>query len=179
MKLYHASTNHDAKGEVVGPFVQTRFFENKIVPTGHQSVECLLEQARPETKFSRLKAVYAFAEPGQCIIYLHGEGVAQFFLYEVAMDSTTICPMLLVDFISRYKCSAQVTEALTKEYWDPKMEWRLTEYLAGSLQIVAEVDKNKYTMQSYAAHLACQEDTKQASALVSSFQASIKEIDIP
>ena len=179
MKLYHASTNHYAKGEVVGPFVQTRFFENKIVPTGLQSVECLLEQARPETKFSRLKAVYAFAEPGQCIIYLHGEGVAQFFLYEVAMDSTTICPMLLVDFISRYKCSAQVTEALTKEYWDPKMEWRLTKYLAGSLQIVAEVDKNKYTMQSYAAHLACQEDTKQASALVSSFQASIKEIDIP
>ncbi len=179
MKLFHGSTNHYAKGEVVGPFVQTRFYENKIVPNGHQSVESLLEQARPETKFSRLNAVYAFAEPGQCIRYLNGEGVAQFFLYEVAMDSTTICPMLLVDFISRYQSSAQVTEALIKEYWDPKMEWRLTEYLAESFQIVAEVDKIKYTMQSYAAYLACQEDTKQACELVRLFQASIKEIDFP
>jgi hypothetical protein len=72
-----------------------------------------------------------------------------------------------------------VTEALIKEYWDPKMEWRLTEYLAESFQIVAEVDKIKYTMQSYAAYLACQEDTKQACELVRLFQASIKEIDFP
>lgn len=179
MRLYHASTNHYAKGEVVGPFGQTRFFENKIVPTGHQSVESLLEQARPETKFSRLNAVYAFAEPGQCISYLRGEGAAQFFLYEVAMDSATISPMVLVDFIRRHESSAQVTEALIKEYWYPEREWRLTEYLAGSLQIVAEVDKDKYMMQGYAAHLAFQEDVKQASALVRSFQASIKEIDIP
>lgn len=95
------------------------------------------------------------------------------------MDSTTICPMLLVDFISRHESSAQVTEALIKEYWDPEREWRLTEYLAGSLKIVAEVDKDKYKMQGYAAHLACQEDMKQVSALLRSFQASIKEIDIP
>jgi hypothetical protein len=179
MQLYHASTNHYARGEVVGPFENTRFFANKIIPNGNQSVEDLLEHARPKTKYSRVNAVYAFADPGQCISFLRGEGAAQFYLYKVAMDSTTFCPMLLVDLIREHKSTAQVYEALIKEYWEPVREWRVMEYLAGTLKILAEVAKDEYMIQSYTADLAYQSDMKQGSELVSSILTSIQEIDIP
>jgi hypothetical protein len=72
-----------------------------------------------------------------------------------------------------------VFEALIKEYWEPVRVWQIMEYLAGTLTILAEVDKDEYMIQSYAACLAYQSDMKQGSELVSSIQTSIQEIDIP
>lgn len=176
MMLYHASSKNYANGNIVGPFEQNSFFINTIMPNGHQNVEHILEQARPKEMPSRMEAVYAFADPAQCICYMKAQGAAQFFLYQVGMASKATCPMPLVDIIRNHIDSARVAEALAQEYWEPKGQWKFTEYLAKSMQIVAEVDRNQYDMQVYAAHLQYQEDVKSGGELVTQTQ---KSIDMP
>ena len=171
MKLYHASTNQYVAGQVIGPFETTHFIERKVKPNQMQHVEDRLESYRPETSKSRLRAVFAFDNPGHCIRFVKSEGHSNLFLYEVTMEQPSACPMCLVDLIRGQDLDQSRIREISEEYWSPKKEWGFLEYLDDRMTIVGTVDQFEHQVEYYAAGFTYGADQKQAQSILNEERA--------
>jgi len=143
MNLYHGSVDKYASNEIIGPFVKNRCSERIKKPNGSLSGDDILESCRPRTKFSRIDSVFALDRPEYCYEYIRAdskylleESSPLINIYEVVMDSSTACPMALVNLIKDGE-----NHYLINEYWEPRLTWNFLEYLAPTMQIVRRLDE--------------------------------------
>ena len=143
MKLYHATTQRLNNGTIidVNNFAgdTTSFYQR--LNQDQKTVETYLEQARPTQYYSRKKAIFLFDDPVYCLYFANQEYPDQkVFVYEVETDNANGgFPMCLVQQVYKHLNNKNLIDKIVSEYWQPKKEWCVKEYLASSVTII-----NKY-----------------------------------
>ena len=144
MPLYHCTTEHYVKDQVIGPFLQSRFSVNQK-KNGSQWIEELLAKYRPGSQAcSRENAVYAADAPENAARFLTGQHfnspeTPPVYCYEVAATAVSKAPMAVIRLIELSRENPELLEQLNKEYWEPKREWKFWEYFAPSMTVISEM----------------------------------------
>ena len=131
MPLYHATTHVFIPGQVVAATA-----DQARIPRGLTA----LEAGRPDGAPSRLRCVFAADSPAAAATIIDAElpPGTKYRVYEVEMEFPRKGPMRLVREIERRLADSKQVEALVAEYWLPRHNWRLFEYFAPSMPVVAE-----------------------------------------
>ena len=105
-----------------------------------KAINYQMDEKRPHGALSRTKCIYLFDNFQFCMQYACSMKYGH--IYEVLPVGSYYgpCPMSLVT-ITR-KCSQDQIEKVIEEYWLPKQQWNIHEYLASKIKFVKDLSFN-------------------------------------
>lgn len=152
MKLFHVSQKIFRPHEVIGPLARNYYSDPARQPPDAVIAQEALDAGRPRGVCSRLSAHFAFDIPELCRAYWSGEetrarsrsdaGSPYLLLphyYEIQMASAVKAPMAVAEWVFQLLDHHADPTPPIAEYWAPRREWRVWEYLDRDITIVGEM----------------------------------------
>lgn len=138
--FYHASDIDYEIGQVYTSNIfqgGSSFYYNNL-DCNNKLTEIWLERFKPKGYISRNNAFFLFAEKRQCGLYAKTLKRKEVKIYEVMPMSEVFggFPLCLVNKINKY-VDERIKEKIIREYWSPKKEWKMKEYITQSIKVLS------------------------------------------
>lgn len=140
MELYHVSCKDYENGTVLysSDFEETEYYLNSKAQNKNW-IDETLDKNRPDGFPERKKSLFAFDNLGNCFAFKKGECHNRLNFYKVEMNNPKACPMCLTDALKQ--SNNELNKAVSREYWEPKQNWRFLEYLSTEMKIIERVSE--------------------------------------
>ncbi|MBK9288326.1 MAG: hypothetical protein IPN38_11750 [Flavobacteriales bacterium] len=117
-------------------FEQTHYYKRQT-ENGLVWIDQFLDKHKPSDAPSRKNTNFAFSRPAMCAHFFDESERLKAKLYEVELTNPIGCPMAMIAVIMKHGYDPDVS--LASEYWNPKAEWNILEYMSPVMKIVSQV----------------------------------------
>ena len=143
MELYHATTKTYQIGETyfAKDYKGYNHFYNSLSEE-KKEVELKLDNFRPQDTPERKTSIFFFDNPNYCSYYCSKQyPKVPIHVYKVNVpDAKGGFPICIVHFILKNIRNIELIDRMIDEYWNPKKDWNILEYLGKQMTIIEECE---------------------------------------
>ncbi|SFW90378.1 hypothetical protein [Chitinophaga sancti] len=139
-ELFHITCNEYPSGFIV-PLPDHTLYHQEAIAKGTAWIDNYLDDFRPINAPSRSRTFYAFGSIQHCLSFYSSRicAIGSKRIYKVHMVSPYPAPMCLTDGLKKNGEGHVINQDIAIEYWCPRNEWRVLEYLSEIMQIHEDV----------------------------------------
>lgn len=89
----------------------------------------------------RQNSLYAFDNLVYCQAYMESKKESNFFIYKILFPESSKCAYCIPTYLKK-EMNEETQLGLSKEYWDPKLDFKIYEYLSNRIEIV-DIEKER------------------------------------
>jgi len=120
---------------------EVTLYHQNAMANGLDWIDNYLDSLKPTTAPSRSRTFYAFGNIQHCLAFFNRRicETGSKKLYKVTMENPISAPMCLTDGLKNNGEDHVINEAIATEYWNPKNQWKVLEYLSEKMQILEDI----------------------------------------
>jgi hypothetical protein len=140
LEYFHITCKEYTVGEIL-TLTHTTYYHLNAVANGLEWIDNYLDSLKPDIAPSRRRTFYAFGNLQHCLSFFNNRRCEKGNkrIYKVKMANPYAAPMCLTDGLKNNGQDHESNHLIAEEYWNPKNNWKVLEYLSEKMQIMEDV----------------------------------------